>query len=231
MKVIFVHNYYRSDTPSGENSAVDDELNMLPQFGADVLPLTLSSDDLLGSPRTMVRTALKPVFAPTVLRQVRHEIARFRPDIMHIHNVFPRFGPTAIAAARAMKVPVVQTVHNRRMTCMAGTNYRDGHQCTDCLGRRVPLPGVLHACYRGSTAESLIMASSAARFYPLWRKLDHYFAVGSSIAESLVAGGVPRERITVKANPVRDPGVQPMPELANLLYAGRLDEVKGVALL
>jgi hypothetical protein len=45
---------------------------------------------------------------------------------------------------------VVMTLHNYRFLCLPAMFIRDGRICEDCLGR-TPWPGVLHACYRGST--------------------------------------------------------------------------------
>jgi glycosyltransferase involved in cell wall biosynthesis len=231
MKVVVVHNYYSSAVPSGENTAVDDELRLLPLHGVEVVPFVASSDDLLRSRGAAVRHALSPVVSPSTARRLRAVIARERPDVVHLHNVFPTFGPTVIAAAQAAGVPVVQTVHNRRLACVAGTQFRDGHFCDDCLGKRVGWPGVVHRCYRGSAAQSAVMVTSRAVHHGRWRSLAHWFAVSDSIAATLVAEGVPEERVSVKPNPVPDPGVAPLPARRRLLFAGRLDPTKGVGLL
>jgi len=44
-------------------------------------------------------------------------IRRFRPDIVHIHNLFPNFGRRCV---EDINVPVVHTVHNYRPLCANG---------------------------------------------------------------------------------------------------------------
>ena len=69
---------------------------------------------------------------------------------MHVHNAFPIISPAALHAAQNEQIPVIQTLHNYRMLCPSATLFRDGHVCEDCVGKRIPYPGVLHACYRGA---------------------------------------------------------------------------------
>lgn len=231
MKVVVVHNYYDSRVPSGENAAVDDELDLLRAAGVEVIPLVSSSDKLLASKWEAVKASGAPLWSPTSRHLLKERLRSARPDVVHVHNLFPRPGPSIIAAAQAAGVPVVQTVHNRRISCVSATHFRDGHPCTDCVGRRVQWPGAAHACYRGSRLQSVLMATSNTVHHNALRGLAHYFAVSESIAEVLVRSGVPTERVSVKPNPVPDPGVEPFLPQRRVLYAGRLEETKGAALL
>ena len=50
-----------------------------------------------------------------------------RPDVVHVHNLFPLLTGSVPAAARRRGIPVVWTVHNRRVRCVGGGLFRDGH--------------------------------------------------------------------------------------------------------
>ena len=49
-------------------------------------------------------------------------------------------------------MPAVTTLHSYRYSCIAGTCVRDGTICEDCVGTRLKLPGIRHACYHDSLA-------------------------------------------------------------------------------
>lgn len=231
MRVVVVHNYYDSRVPSGENAAVDDELMLLPQVGIDVVPFVTSSDELLASAGARVKAAAAPLHSFAWRRRLAELLDQSQPDIVHLHNIYPRPGPSIIGIVRARDVPIVQSVHNRRVACMVATQFRDGSPCADCAGRRVQWPGAKHGCYRGSRPQSTLMAVGAAVHYAGLRNLDHYFAVSQSIADVVIAEGVSPQRVSVKPNPVADLGVEPLPARRGILYAGRLEESKGAQLL
>jgi glycosyltransferase involved in cell wall biosynthesis len=135
-----------------------------------------------------------------------------------------------IRTAHRHGVPVVQTVHNYRQVCSPGLYFRDGHVCTDCKGRSIGWPGVAHRCYRGSRAQSAVMAVTLAAHRPTWRSVDRYIALTSAIADHLREYGIPAERIVVKPNSVPDPG-PPAPLGEGFLFYGRLTPEKGLGLL
>ena len=59
--------------------------------------------------------------------------ARF--DVAHFHNTFPLVSPAGYYAARKSGLAVVQTLHNFRLICPAGTLFRDGKVCEECVDR------------------------------------------------------------------------------------------------
>ena len=76
------------------------------------------------------------------------------PDVVHVHNLFPLLSGSVPRPPTA-GVPVVWTVHNRRLRCVAGGHFRDGAPCRQCRpGWRIP--GIVHRCYAGSTAASAL---------------------------------------------------------------------------
>ena len=47
-------------------------------------------------------------------------VKKLKPDVTHIHNIFPLFSPAVYAALNHAGIPVVQTHHNFRMLCPNG---------------------------------------------------------------------------------------------------------------
>jgi glycosyltransferase involved in cell wall biosynthesis len=231
MRVLVCHNRYRSSFPSGENRIVDDEIALLRDAGIDVVPMIEESDSLTsGGPLRMANAALGPLYSPTGVRRFRTLLRDIHPDVVHLHNVFPLISPAVVRVAKACGMPIVQTVHNYRHTCVNGLHFRDGHQCYDCIGRRLANPAILHRCYRGSRSQSAAMVLGQAAHRGTWRMVDNFIARTPFMARQLLAVGLDERQITVLPSWVPDPG-EPKAPGEDFLYLGRLEEAKGVNLL
>ena len=125
MRVLVVHNRYRSAQPSGENAVVEEETALLRAAGVVVDVLSVESDDIAGWPAVKRLTLPgRVVWSREGARTVRRAIAGFRPDVVHFHNTFPLLSPAALRAAHGERVRVVQTLHNFRPLCPAATFLR-----------------------------------------------------------------------------------------------------------
>lgn len=173
------------------------------------------------------------VWNGAVYRDLRALIRRKRPHVAHFHNTFPLISPAAYHAARAEGVTVVQTLHNYRLLCPNALFFREGRACEDCLGKTLPWPGVVHACYRGSRPSSGAVAAMLAthRAVGTWTQaVDAYIALTEFARQKFVQGGLPAHRVVVKPNFVgSDPGVGEGGGYA--LFVGRLSKEKGVGTL
>ncbi|MCH7229461.1 glycosyltransferase family 4 protein [Glycomyces sp. L485] len=230
MKIVIAHNRYASAQPSGENVIVDYEIGALRDAGVDVVPFLRSSDEI-GSLAAHKKAALvvSPVHAAGTQRELAALLERERPDVLHLHNPYPLLSPSVVTTAHRAGVKVVQTIHNYRHDCVNGLYFRDGHDCHDCHGRRWNGPGVLHGCYRGSRAQSAVMAVALGVHQGTWRTVDRFVALTDAIADYLRGIGIADERIRVKPNAIADPGAVPPGE--GFLFGARLVPEKGVELL
>jgi glycosyltransferase involved in cell wall biosynthesis len=231
MKIVVAHNRYASAQPSGENVIVDAEIEQLRAAGVGVIPFLRSSDEIGELPAVQkALLPLSPIYAPRAQRELVALIREHRPEVLHLHNPYPLISPWIVRTAHAHDLPVVQTVHNYRQVCANGVYFRDGHICQDCKGRALPLPAVRHSCYRGSKAQSLVMATALTAHRGTWRSVDRYIALTDAIAEHLRGYGIPADRIVVKPNAIADPGA-PAPVGSGFLFLGRLTPEKGLDLL
>ncbi|WP_432833324.1 glycosyltransferase family 4 protein [Dactylosporangium sp. CA-092794] len=231
MKVVVAHNRYASGQPSGENVIVDAEIAQLGAAGVTVLPFLRSSDEIgTFSAAQKALLPLSPIRNADSQQALTAVINSEKPDLVHLHNPYPLISPAIIKTAHRHGVPVVHTVHNYRQVCAPGLYFRDGHICTECRGKAFPLPAVTHACYRGSKAQSAVMAATLAVHRGTWKQVDHFIALTDRIAAHLADFGIPAERITVKPNGIPDAGAATGPG-AGFLYAARLTPEKGLELV
>ncbi|MET8083430.1 glycosyltransferase [Micromonospora sp. NPDC005237] len=231
MRIVVAHNRYREAQPSGENTMVDSEIAQLTAAGVEVLPFIRSSDEIPSmSKAAKALLPISPIWAPRAQQDLSRLLTEHRPDVLHLHNPYPLISPWVVRTAHRHGVPVVQTVHNYRQVCSSGIYFRDGVICQDCKGRALGVPAIKHRCYRDSTAQSALMATTLAVHRGTWRSVDRYIALTTAIADHLRDYGIPDDRIVVKPNAVPDPG-RPAPLGDGFLYMARLSPEKGVELL
>src|SRR3954468_17630157 len=100
MRVLIVHNRYRSSMPSGENSVVEQELELLRGRGLDVHLLAAESDELAGwSLPRMVRVPGRVVWSREGRRLVRSRVQTLPRALGHFHTSFPLLRTAALRAA------------------------------------------------------------------------------------------------------------------------------------
>lgn len=179
----------------------------------------------------MLRVGLATMWSSSGARRITRRLATEPADIVHFHNTFPLLSPAVHVAARNAGAAVVQTIHNYRPICPAATLFRDGAVCHDCVGRRVAWPSVVHGCYQGSPVRTIPVASMLAmqRVRRSWDAVHAIIALTEFAATELVAGGLPAERIYVKANFVESGDADlARPPGDAFLYVGRLVPEKGI---
>nr|WP_300016272.1 glycosyltransferase [Pseudonocardia sp.] len=231
MKVLVVHNRYRSEQPSGEDRVVDQEVELLAGSGHEVAVFERRSDDIAAmSPLRKAVIPLGVPWNPVVRRELAARLRTDRPDVVHVHSTFPLLSPSVVAACADAGVPVVATLHNYQAVCPTGTLYRDGRICTECVGAAA-VPAVRHGCYRSSRLASAPLAASTVVARRWWDGVARFFCISAAQRQVLVQSGMPAERLSVKHNFVVDPGTRRVGPGEHLLYFGRLTEEKGVRLL
>lgn len=229
-RVLLVHNRYQR--PGGEDVVFESEAELLRRRGHLVEEWVEDNATIESIPAP--RLAMDTVWSTASVRRFEAIIARARPDVAHFHNTFPLISPSAYAACRAHRVPVVQTLHNYRLICPNGLLLRDGRPCEDCVGRSIAWPGVVHACYRDSRLQTAVVSGmlAAHRLRGTWSKdIDVFVALTHFARGKFIQGGLPQSRIRVKPNFVPPDPAPSGVTGEHFLYAGRLSEEKGIGTL
>jgi glycosyltransferase involved in cell wall biosynthesis len=233
MKVLLIHNRYQ--LAGGEDVVVQAEKALLEANDHQVALVEISNDQIV-SVFDKANAAVRAIYSPASKQQVSAEIAHFRPDVVHVHNFFPLLSPSVYDACRDAGVPVVQTVHNYRLGCLNAILLRNGKVCEDCLGKRMPWPGIVHGCYRGSRAQSAATAAMLAVHWlrGTWQeRVDAYIVLTNFQKEKMVQAGLPREKIYVKPNYISEPEQCGESKIFGdyALFVGRLSPEKSITTL
>ena len=232
-KVLIVHNYYQ--IPGGEDTVVANEKRMLEEHGHKVILYSRNNGEL--KQISMLQKFVLPIttiFNPRTYKEIKRIIKAENIDIVHVHNTLNLVSPAVYYAARAMKVPVVQTVHNFRLLCPAATFYRDGHICEDCVECGLWC-SVKHKCYRESRVQTLacVLSTWFHRMTGIYGKIKYICLTEFNKKKLLNLKQIKTEKVFVKPNFVESKdGFVPEEKRENqFVFAGRLDKLKGVDIL
>jgi glycosyltransferase involved in cell wall biosynthesis len=183
-----------------------------------------------GKFKVALDTIWNPQSAEAVQRLVRHN----QIEVAHFHNIFPVMSPSVYRAARDEGAAVVQTLHNFRLICPSSTMFRDNHLCSDCVGKPLPWPSVLHACYRGDRQATTVSAAMLAyhRALGTWsNSIDAYVALSQFNRSLFCRAGFAEGSLFVKPNFLKaDPGPGSR-KRTGALFIGRLIPEKGISTL
>ena len=232
MRVLLVHSRYRSATPSGENRVVDQESEELARAGHEIRRFEKDSDEI--EHWSAAQKALLParvVWSRESHRELTATLRAYRPDIVHVHNTFPLLSAAVLYACRDLPVPVVATIHNYKLACASGDFFRQGAVCHDC-DHGLPWPALRHGCYRGSRAATAPVALATGAHRPAWKSMVAAYIFISAAQRDLLTGlGLPKDRVFVRHNLIPSRSVPEAGREDTVVYAGRLDEAKGLPLL
>jgi glycosyltransferase involved in cell wall biosynthesis len=230
MKIIIAHNAYQQ--PGGEDVVVRQEMQLLRDAGHDVLLYERSNHET----ENFVGVNRLTLFAHTAwssdtLREFGQVLERERPDVVHVHNTLAMISPSIYEACKHAQVPVVQTLHNYRLFCPAGTFLRNGMPCEDCVSSSL-LSAVRHRCYRGSVGASAAVSTMLAvnrKRGTYENNIDRYIALTNFARDKFVECGLSPQKVMVKPNFVY-PVSGSRKTIANwAVFMGRLTPEKGLA--
>jgi len=218
--------------PGGEEAVVQTETRLLQEAGHDVMSLVVPSEGF--SELSVIEQATIALrlgdhrYGRRLMREAIHE---FRPDVVHFHNLYPLLGPGAMRVARESGCATVQTFHNYRLSCIAGTHLLEGTVCERCSpGHHAS--GVVRGCYRGSRLQSLSMAKGVSA---QWRLLAEQnlpnigICLTGFMRDRLIHHGAPADTLVVKPNGVESGRFEDSPQVRHgVLFVGRLSSEKGI---
>jgi glycosyltransferase involved in cell wall biosynthesis len=231
VRILILHNAYA--VRGGEDVVVDNEARALRARGHDVHTLIRDSAELHESPLRGAVETLLTAHNPAAARELVSKLRALRPDVVHVHNLFPRWGLSALRTLLEHAVPTVQTLHNFRWLCAPATLLRDGADCRLCV-RGNFTSAVRYACLHDrrvvsaayATALSLNRVSRLAE-----RAVGRFVCVSSFVRQVYADAGFAPGKLVIKGHFVDSaPGAEGSGD-GSVLYAGRMSPEKGLSVL
>ena len=233
MKILLVHNFYRSENIGGEDLVFNNEVLFLKKaLGNDnVLTYSVSNDNL--KLRNIIFSFPYSLFHH---RKIFSIIKNEKINIVHVHNFFPLLSPSVFVASKKAGAKVVLTLHNYRIWCISGLLYKDGYGiCEKCNISSRRYHGIIGKCYRKSFLQSII-ASIAFNIYQsldVYKNIDKYFVLTEFQKKKVEELGIDNKKIIVKPNFIENSNDYKInyKDRKEYCYIGRLEEAKGIIVL
>ncbi len=151
MRILQIHNKYLEK--GGEDTVVANERQLLQTHGHAVELCEFDNLDLEGLSK--FKLLQKTLFNRASYQKVVAHIEAFKPDVVHIHNVYYDASAAIFWAIKRKNVPAVMTIHNYRLGCIQGLLFRDNAVCSLCLDKKTAYYGLKYRCFKDSFIKSL----------------------------------------------------------------------------
>ena len=232
MKILVIHNYYLEK--GGEDNAVLAEINLLREYGNEVVIYKKKNQDLEKESffRKLMFLIFEMEFSKKVYREVKGLLKSEKPDVAHVHNVFVNITPSIYKALNDEGIPIVQSLHNYKFFCLKATFFRRGFICEKCKNSKF-FKGVLRRCWRDSAVLSYFLSRTIRKLSSFIKYIDTFIALSNFSKNKFVELGLEEQRIFVKKN-FMEIGQITEGEKADqdfALFVGRLVDYKGVKTL
>jgi glycosyltransferase involved in cell wall biosynthesis len=229
VKVLQVYNEQRSRL-GGEPAVIDATMRVLRQNGHETRLVMKSSRVLENSILKRMNAFWGGVYNISAYREMGRLIEKDRPDVVHVHSVYPMFSPSILVACKRKNVPVVMTVHSHNLTCPTWYHLYQGRVCEDCVGGH-EYRCVIKNC-RSNILESSAYAlrSSVARRFRLFHDNVSKLIVMTPFAKAkLLRAGFREDQIAVVPNPASVGEAAADPSAGEYVaFAGRISPEKGI---
>lgn len=177
------------------------------------------------------------IYSLEAKRKFKKLINDFRPDIIHLHNIYHQISPSILGVAKKAGIPVVMHLHDYKLICPNYQLFAGGKVCEACKPKKY-CKCAQKKCFKGSFTQSLLASlemfihHSILKIYK--KNIDIFIAPSDFMKKKIVEFGWSAEKIKVIINPVfseTDKNInanQSELEEDYLLYFGRLSKEKGL---
>ncbi len=232
MRILQIHNKYLER--GGEDTVVQNERELLQQNGNEVMLCEFDNLDLNGLSKA--RLFFRTVFNRHSYRKVMDCLDTFKPDVVHIHNVYYEASPAIFFALTKRKIPAVMTIHNYRFACIQSLLFRDNAICQKCLDKKNTIYGVINKCFQDSYLKSiqLLIVNKVNKWVVTNMNPIKKFLFLSEFTKEVLSPVLKLKDTegVIKPNYVMDNGYTSEENREDFyLFVGRLNEQKGLKIL
>lgn len=228
MRILSVHNQFRQYAGSDIVAAADEK--MFAEH-ADVASYIRHSGEIASAATAQkLLFGLDTLYSRRTVREITELVARFRPDIAYVHNVFPLISPSLYHVLHRLRVPSVHIIHDFRLWCPNSRFYINNQPCQSCqMGNY--WQALNKRCVQGSTGYSALYAGSLYLNQKLGfkEKIGGYICLTEFAKNLLLQSQIPEDKIHVCPNHINASEFTPKYGGGNyVLYLGGLYRDKGV---
>ena len=259
MRILHVHKYYHDHDGAGRY--IFDVMRLQEEAGHAVAIFAMhdarnspspwdkyfvSSLDTsrIGYGLDTLRQPIRALWSLEAKRKMQAIVNAFRPDVVHLHNIYTHMSPSVLAVCRSHDIPVVMTVHDY---ALVSANYGlwDGQQ--PLTPEQLSITTVAKTKFIKGSALATFALDVIYRLHRTLklydRAIEMYLPSSEFVKQTLVAVGYPESKMTVlplfagnflTGDMTAPPSLPPTREerkREGVLFAGRLEDYKGIDLV
>ncbi len=233
MRILFIHNQY--SIFSGEEAVIEAQIQLISSNGVRVSQYIRSSTEIDALSFGKGRAFLSGVYGAKAIKDVRQKINSEKPDVVHIHNLYPFISPAVLPVIKKENIPVVMTVHNYRLICPNGLFYKNTGICERCTGTLKEIHCIRYNCEDSFFKSSgYALRNAFARYRKYYKNnIDAYLCLTNFQKKKLQDNGFPHKKMYVLPNMYNKSltGNQSRENHTYIAFAGRISREKGVDLI
>lgn len=158
----------------------------------------------------------------------------FKPDIVHLNNIYYFITASILREITKRKIPVVQTVHDYQIICPNVIMYHDGKNC-EVTKPNLYYKSIFHRCIDNSYIGSFVMAiilyiQNYKNSY--FQQIDQFITPSKHMMNKLIEYGVNKNKIIhinnfLSSEDINNTGPTNI-KIRYILFSGRITEAKGI---
>lgn len=190
MKLLAIHNYYQQ--AGGERVSYEAQMALLRAHKHQIIQYNRFSSEIEQYNFSQkLKFFLSTVYSLKTYKEITKLLKQERPQIAHVHNVFPLISPSIYWALHDAGIPIVQTIYNFRFLCPNGLFYINGQICERCKKGNT-VHAVRFRCFRNSRLLSALYAFTIGlhRRLGTFNLIDAFIVPADFTGNKLVEGGI-----------------------------------------
>ncbi|HOF42456.1 MAG TPA: glycosyltransferase [Candidatus Moranbacteria bacterium] len=146
-----------------------------------------------------IKGAARMFYSFEAKRKINAILDEFKPDIVHIHNIYHQISPAILFEIKKRGIPVVMTVHDYKLINPNHSLYLDGKPYQRCANGKY-YQCFFDKCVKNSYAKSFL--ASLEMYWHRWlgtygKNIDLYIAPSKFVKTTLVKWNISAEKIIV----------------------------------
>lgn len=147
-----------------------------------------------------LKGAARMFYSLEAKKKINKLLDEFRPDIVHIHNIYHQLSPAILFEIKKRNIPIVMTVHDFKNICPNHSLYHNGEIYERCRNKKY-YQCFLDKCVKNSYAKSFLAMlemywhNSLLKTYE--KNIDLYIAPSQFVKNILEEWGIAAEKIKI----------------------------------
>jgi len=146
-----------------------------------------------------IKGSLRDLYSFEAKRKINELLDEFKPNIVHIHNIYHQLSPMILFEIKKRKIPIVMTVHDYKIVNPNYNLFHNGKFYNRCKNGKY-YQCFLDKCFKNSYSQSFLAMLEMYwhKFWGTYRKnIDLYIVPSEFVKNILAENGIAVDKIKV----------------------------------